>query len=105
MAVRLRLKRAGRRHQPFYRLAAMDVRSPRDGRVIEELGFYDPLAKEDAQRVSLKRDRVEHWLSVGAQPSETVRSLLRQGGIAVKSAKKTKTAKARTTKAKAIGDK
>jgi small subunit ribosomal protein S16 len=99
MAVRLRLKRAGRRHRPFYRVAAMDIRSPRDGRVIEELGFYDPLAKEDARRVSLKRDRVEHWLSVGAQPSETVRSLLRQGGIAVKSPKKAKAAKTRTSKA------
>ena len=104
MAVRLRLKRAGRRHRPFYRVAAMDIRSPRDGRVIEELGFYDPLAKEDGQRVKLKRDRVEHWLSVGAQPSETVRSLLKQGGIAVKTAKKPRKPKTQARQAKSDGD-
>ena len=73
----LRLKRMGRRHRPFYRLNAMDRRAPRDGRVIEELGWYDPLAPEDRQ-LSLKVDRIDHWLSVGAQPSRTVRSLLRR---------------------------
>ena len=73
----LRLKRLGRTHRPFYRLNAMDRRSPRNGRVIEELGWYDPLAPEDRQ---LKFDvkRVDYWLSVGAQPSRTVATLLKR---------------------------
>ncbi len=82
MAVKIRLKRLGRRHRSFYRVSAMDSRSPRDGRVIEELGWYDPLAKDAAKQVSLKRERIEYWLSVGAQPSDTVRNLLTGQGIA-----------------------
>jgi small subunit ribosomal protein S16 len=73
----LRLKRFGRTHRPFYRLCAMDRRAPRNGKVIEELGWFDPLAADDRQ-VSLKIDRIDYWLSVGAQPSETVRSLLKK---------------------------
>ena len=84
VAVRLRLKRMGRRHRSFYRLSAMDGRKPRDGRVIEELGWYDPNAKEPDKQVSLNRERIEHWLSHGAQPSDTVRQLLTQQGIALK---------------------
>ena len=82
MAVRLRLKRFGRRHKSFFRLSAMDCRSPRDGRVIEELGWYDPNAKEPEKQVALNRERIEHWLRTGAQPSETVRDLLKRQGIA-----------------------
>ena len=82
MAVKIRLKRLGRRHRSFFRVSAMDSRSPRDGRVIEELGWYDPLAKDAAKQVSLKRERIEYWLSVGAQPSDTVRNLLIGQGIA-----------------------
>lgn len=82
--VRLRLKKTGRRHRSCFRLSAMDIRSPRDGRVIEELGWYDPTAANPDKQISLDRERIEHWLSVGAQPSETVRSLLRRNGIAVK---------------------
>lgn len=78
MAVRLRLKRMGRRHQSFYRLSVMDSRSPRDGRVIEELGWYDPNAKEPEKQTSLNRERIEYWLGVGAQPTETVRDLLKK---------------------------
>ncbi len=81
VAVRLRLKRCGRRHRPFYRLTAMDKRQARDGRAIEELGCYDPLARDVAKQVTLKRERIEYWLSVGAQPSETVRDLLKKNGI------------------------
>lgn len=84
MAVKLRLKRTGRRHRPFYRLNAIDSRAPRDGKVIEELGYYDPIEKDQAKQVRLKRERIEHWLSRGAQPSDTVRSLLKRSGIAVK---------------------
>jgi small subunit ribosomal protein S16 len=79
--VRLRMKRMGRRHRPFYRINAMDSRSPRDGRVIEELGWYDPLATEEGKQVSLKAERIKYWLSQGAQPSDTVRNLLKKNGI------------------------
>jgi small subunit ribosomal protein S16 len=76
----IRLKRMGRRHRPFYRVNAMDKRSPRDGRVIEELGWFNPLAADDKQSV-LKTDRIKYWLSVGAQPSDTVRGLLKRNDI------------------------
>jgi small subunit ribosomal protein S16 len=81
VAVKLRLKRFGRRHRSFYRLNAMDSRKPRDGRVIEELGWYDPEVKEPDKQISLNRERIEYWLSVGAQPSETVSKLLKRHGI------------------------
>ena len=81
MAVRLRLKRTGRRHLPSYRIVAMDSRSPRDGRALEELGWYTPMAKGDAPQVSLKEDRIKQWLSQGAQPSETVALLCIKNGI------------------------
>jgi small subunit ribosomal protein S16 len=81
VAVRLRLKRFGRKHQSFYRISAMDTKRPRDGRVIEELGWYDPQAKLEQNHLSLKRERVEYWLKVGAQPSETVRQILRGQGL------------------------
>jgi small subunit ribosomal protein S16 len=84
VAVKLRLKRFGRRHRSFFRVSAMDCRSPRDGRVIEELGWYDPCSKEPDKQLSLNRERIEHWLSVGAQPTDTVRHLLKRQGIAVK---------------------
>ena len=60
----------------------MDSRSPRDGRVIEELGWYDPNGKDTDKQVSLQRERIEYWLSVGAQPSDTVRDLLVKNGVA-----------------------
>ena len=81
MAVKLRLKRLGRRHRSFFRLSAIDSRSPRDGRVIEQLGWYDPNAKEPEKQASLNRERIEYWLKEGAQPSGTVRDLLKRHGI------------------------
>jgi len=78
------MKRLGRRHRSFYRLNAMDGRSPRDGRVIEQLGWYDPEAKQSDKRVSLNRERIEYWLGVGASCSDTVRDLLQRNGIAVR---------------------
>jgi small subunit ribosomal protein S16 len=81
VAVRLRLKMMGRRHRSFFRLSAMDSRVPRNGRSIEELGWYDPNAKTPEKQVSLNRERIEYWLSVGAQPSETVSDLLKRNGI------------------------
>jgi small subunit ribosomal protein S16 len=77
----LRLKRLGRRHRPFYRVNAMDKRAPRNGRVIEELGWFDPVQIDETKQHSLKTDRIDYWLSVGAQPSDTVRSLLKRAGI------------------------
>jgi small subunit ribosomal protein S16 len=68
-------------------VTAVDARAKRDGRVIEELGFYDPLAKTLEQQWSVKKDRAEYWLSVGAQPSDTVRALLRKSGVEVQSPK------------------
>jgi small subunit ribosomal protein S16 len=64
----------------------MDCRSPRDGRVIEELGWYDPKAKQADRQLSLRRERIEYWLSIGAQPSDTVRQLLRRQGLLTKDA-------------------
>jgi len=81
MAVKLRLKRMGRIHAAFYRLNAMDSRSPRDGRVIEELGYYDPGLKDKTKRFVAKLDRCKHWLDQGAIPSKTVSSLLKKQGI------------------------
>jgi small subunit ribosomal protein S16 len=76
----LRLKRLGRSGRPFYRINAIDKRAPRDGRVIEELGWFDPIAKEEKQ-LSVNTERADYWLSVGAQPSDTVASLLKRVGV------------------------
>lgn len=76
MAVRIRMKRLGRKHRPYYRICVMDQRKPRDGKAIEEIGTYDPMVRDKSQRVTLQLDRVEHWLSVGAQPSEKVAVLI-----------------------------
>src|SRR6266849_45294 len=81
MSVKLRLKRMGRKNAPFYRLSAIDSRSPRDGRVIEELGHYDPRDKDQAKQFVAKLDRCKYWLDVGAIPSETVSSLLKKAGL------------------------
>ena len=83
--VKLRLKRMGRRNRAFFRLCAFDAREERDGRSIEQLGTYDPMEKDEEKKVVLKRDRIEYWLSVGAQPTETVASILKKNNIAVKS--------------------
>ena len=82
--VRLRLKRMGRRNRAFFRICAFDAREERDGRSIEQLGTYDPMEKDESKKVVLKRERIEYWLSVGAQPTETVASILKNNKIAVK---------------------
>jgi len=81
MSVKLRLKRMGRKNRAFYRLSAIDSRSPRDGRVVEELGHYDPCNKDTGKQFVANLDRCKHWLDVGAVPSETVSSLLKKSGI------------------------
>ena len=78
MAVRIRMKLMGRKHRPYYRIVAIDARQPRDGRVIEELGSYDPMVRNTDERVKLKLDRVDYWTGVGAQPSENVAVLLKK---------------------------
>jgi len=83
VAVRIRLKRIGRRHHPTYRFAAVDARRARDSRVLEELGIYDPVDPNADRQVVLNRERVEYWLSVGAKPSETVQRILQKQGIGV----------------------
>jgi len=79
MAVRIRLKRMGAHKAPFYRVVVSDSRSPRDGRFIEEIGTYNPVA-EPAQ-VSINEEKALHWLQTGAQASDTVRDLLSKAGI------------------------
>lgn len=78
MAVRIRMKKMGRKHRPFFRICVMDARVQRDGKAIEEVGFYDPMVMDKARRVSLNMERVDYWLSVGAQPSEKVNALIRK---------------------------
>lgn len=94
MAVRIRLKKFGRRHRPFFRINACDARAPRDGRVLECLGTYDPLEKDDAKQVVINRERSVWWLDHGAQPSETVWSLFKKQGIHPRVKQKKKKAKA-----------
>lgn len=74
--VRIRMARSGRPHRPFYRISAVDSRVKRDGSVIEQLGWYDPMAKGSEKKLELNTDRLKYWLSVGAQPSDTVRDML-----------------------------
>ena len=81
MSVKLRLKRMGRSNAAFFRLNAIDSRSPRDGRVIEELGFYNPREKDPGKVFVAKLDRCKHWLDVGAIPSGTVSSMLKKAGL------------------------
>ena len=68
----------GRKHRPYFRIVAIDSRQPNDGRVIEELGSYDPMVKNTDERVRLKPDRVKYWMSVGAKPSEKLAVLIRK---------------------------
>src|SRR5579872_4894776 len=79
--VRIRMKSFGRRHRPFFRICAMDARSPRDGRTIEELGHYDPMVRNKDARTVLDVNRIRYWLSVGAQPSEKVQALLNRYNV------------------------
>ena len=81
--VKIRLRRMGRKHRPFYRVVVADSRSPRDGAFIEVIGHYDPLT--DPATVDINEEKALKWLTCGAQPTDTVRSLLRKLGIIEKS--------------------
>ncbi len=80
MAVRIRLKKLGRKGRPFFRICAVDSRQPRDGRVLEELGHYDPMVPDTDARVVMKLERVDYWLGVGAQPSDKAGVLIKKYG-------------------------
>ena len=82
MAVRIRLKKMGRKARPFFRLCAVDSRAPRDGKVIEELGYYDPMVSDTDARAILKNERIDYWLGVGAQPTEKAGVLIKKYGTA-----------------------
>jgi small subunit ribosomal protein S16 len=81
MAVKIRMSRMGRRHRPFFRINVIDSRTPRDGRVLEKLGHYDPLEKEAEKQLVLNTERALHWLSLGAVPSDTVSDMLVKLGV------------------------
>ena len=81
MSLKIRLARAGAKKRPFYRIVVADSRSPRDGRFIEKLGTYDPLLPKDGERVKFDRERIEHWLSKGALPTDRVLRFLDAEGV------------------------
>ena len=82
MAVAIRLSRGGAKKRPYYRIVVTDVRSPRDGKYLEQVGTYNPvLAKDDENRVKLVEDRVRYWIGVGAQPTDRVARLLDKAGV------------------------
>ena len=79
--VRIRLKRMGRRNRPFYRINAVEKRNQRDGRVLENLGWYNPESRDEAGQVHLHEERIRYWLAKGAQPSDTVNDILSRASI------------------------
>ena len=79
MAVKIRLKRLGEKNSPFYRIIVADSRSPRDGRFIEEIGYYDPTKEPTV--VSVDADKAKKWISQGAQPTDTVKTILKKNGV------------------------
>lgn len=89
MSLKIRLARGGAKKRPFYSIVVADARSPRDGRFIEKLGTYNPmLERGHADRVTLKEERIKHWLGVGAQPTERVAKFLGDAGMIAKPAHK-----------------
>ena len=79
MAVKLRLKRMGAKKKPFYRIIASDSRSPRDGRFIDEIGYYNPTV--DPPEIKIDSEKAQKWMKSGAQPTDTVRSLMKKAGV------------------------
>ncbi|HEX3882370.1 MAG TPA: 30S ribosomal protein S16 [Stellaceae bacterium] len=83
MALKIRLARGGAKKRPFYSIVVADARSPRDGRFIEKVGSYNPmLARDHSDRITLKTERIQHWLGVGAQPTDRVVKFLAAAGLA-----------------------
>jgi small subunit ribosomal protein S16 len=98
------MKMMGRKHRPFFRICAMDVKRPRDGRILEELGTYDPLVPETDARALLNAERIAYWLSVGAQPTEKVRVLIKKYGANGTHAAAQKAAREKLAMPRAIPD-
>jgi small subunit ribosomal protein S16 len=94
MSVKIRMSRQGRRHRPFFRINVIDGRSPRDGRIVEKLGHYDPLEKNAEKEIILDIERVKYWLDKGAVPSDAVSEILLRKGIKHKYAVERKTRRA-----------
>ena len=101
MAVKLRMTRMGRRHRPFYRINAIESRHPRDGKILEKLGHYDPLVKDPAKQIVLNTERAQYWLDKGAVPSDTVSQILLKHGIKHKYAEEKTARRARARAAAA----
>lgn len=78
MSVKIRLKRMGMKKKPFYRVVVADIRSPRNGRFIEEIGYYDPM--KNPAEIKIDSERAKYWLGNGAQPTDTARALLKKSG-------------------------
>ena len=87
MSLKIRLARAGSKKRPYYHIVVADVRSPRDGRFIESLGAWNPLLADGAERVKIDADRVRHWMSHGAKPTDRVARFLDEAGIAKRPAR------------------
>ncbi len=104
MAVVIRMKKMGRKHRAFFRICATDKRSPRDGRVIEAIGTYDPSVPETDARCTLDHGRVQHWLSVGALPSDNVKVLIKKYGPNGTHLKEMEEARARLSLPKVLPD-
>ena len=81
MSLKIRLARAGTKKRPYYHVVIADARSPRDGRFIEKIGTYDPKLEDKSKRVNLLSERVSHWLSVGAQPTDRVARFIDTAGL------------------------
>jgi small subunit ribosomal protein S16 len=107
--VRIRLKRMGRRNRPFYRINAVEKRTQRDGKILENLGWYDPMAPDASKQIEVKAERVQHWLALGAQPTDTVNDILAREGVidadAWKAERESRTRKNRAAAIKAAEEK
>lgn len=99
MSVKIRLARHGRKKAPYYRMVVADSRSPRDGRFIDILGYYQPLNPDESAQIKIDEEKALKWLSNGATPSDTCRSLLRKQGIMKKFHEQKVAARAERTKA------
>ncbi len=84
MSVKIRMKRFGAKRRPYYRIIAIDSRAPRNGRTLEELGYYHPIAEKEENQVHLKEEKIREWIGKGARPSATVKKLLNKQNITIR---------------------
>jgi len=105
MSVKLRLRRVGKRNRPYYRICAIESSRARDAQYIESFGHYDPYIADDQKKVQFDKERAEYWLSVGATPSDTVRSFLRRAQVSGLAAPRKKKRKRKTPPSKVAAGK